>query len=366
MRLLKKHLFSILKNIVKKEDENDNLDKDALDDDGGEEDDESEKEVTTDKKKSAGRPKKPTIFGEGINALIKAGLSDGIDFQVFEGDEDKVDYTEEEFVKLYNANILDRSEYLAQATIDSVIDSLSPTAQKLLKGELKGVKIADIVKDLEYYVDIESISENPSEAEKEKVVKAYYNKLAKERKKDSSWVTKQVEKIIDRDELDSEFEDAREVIQKELDDSIEEKAKLKEQEALQKKKFKEYNAYYTQEVLKEENIFGIKLSKNEKSQIANILATFQVRPSDKKEKLGITAMIDSLIHSDNPKEAYKRLALMALAGTTPDQFIERLKTTAETSVTKEIEKKLKVASKSPIQNTPVVEKKLKSQPGSIF
>lgn len=118
--------------------------------------------------------------------------------------------------------------------------------------------------------------------------------------------------------------------------------------------------------MKEENIFGIKLTKAEKAQIANILASFQIRPSDKKEKLGITAMIDSLIHSDKPKEAYKRLALMALAGTTPDQFIERLKTSAETAVTKEIERKLKVASKSPIQNALVAEKKSNKQPGSIF
>lgn len=342
--------------------EDDDDDQDTPEGDDDDDDEEEEEKKVEGKKKPAGRPKKPTVFGEGIKALIDADT----DFMIYEEDEGRVDFTKDEFVELFTENIRVKSEMIAQATLDSVLESLSPTAQKLVSGELKGIKIADVVKDLEYYIDIENISENPTETEKEKVVKAYYSKLAKERKKDSSWITKQVEKIIDRGELDSEFEDAKEVIQKELDDSIEAKAKLKEQEALQKKKFKEYNAYYTQEVLKEENIFGIKLTKAEKAQIANILASFQIRPSDKKEKLGITAMIDSLIHSDKPKEAYKRLALMALAGTTPDQFIERLKTSAETAVTKEIEKKLKVASKSSIQNAPVAEKKSNKQPGSIF
>lgn len=327
------------------------------------EDDEDDKaEDKAPAKKTPGRPKKATVYGEGIKALIDADT----DFMIYQGDDDKVDYTKEEYIELFNENIRAKSEAMTEATITNILKTLSPTAQKLVTGELKGVKIADVIKDLEYYVDVESIPEDPTDAQKEKIVKAYYSKLAKERKKDSEWVTKQVEKVIDKGDLDSEFEDAKEMILEELDKSLKLKEKEKEELAKQKKAFREYNAYYTNEALKEDNIFGIKLSKEEKSKVANILATFQVRPSDNKEKLGITAMIDSLIHSENPKEAYKRLALMALAGTTPDQLIERLRSSAEKKEALKTEKILKVAPKNITQNAPPERRETPRKSGSIF
>jgi hypothetical protein len=98
--------------------------------------------------------------------------------------------------------------------------------------------------------------------------------------------------------------------------------------------------------------------------VASVLSTFAVRPSDQKEKLGITAMIDNFIHSENPKESYKILALMALAGSAPDKLIEKLRATAEKKVSNETIKKLKVADKVTSIDTNAKQKPKKL--GSIF
>ena len=118
------------------------------------------------------------------------------------------------------------------------------------------------------------------------------------------------------------------------------------------------------EALKEDNIFGINLSKSKKEQVANVLSTFAVRPTDKKEKLGLTALIDSYIHSENPKETYKILALMSLAAVAPNELVDQLKISAEKKVANDTIKKLKVADKV----TPLEESKKQSfkKLGNIF
>jgi hypothetical protein len=311
-------------------------------------------------KKKSGRPKKPTAYGEAILAMRKVDP----EFLVYEGEEDKVDYTEEEYSEIISQNLQTRSQAIAEATIDAVLNNLSSTARKLVLGELKGVKISEIVKDLEYYTEIENIPENPTPTDKEKIVKVYYQKQAKERNKDASWVSKQLEKIIDRGDLDSEFEDAKEVIAKELDEKLELKNKEKEEEKKQKEAFKQYHRYYVNEALNEENLFGISLDKNKKKEIASVLANFAVRDRDGKEKMGLAIMVDNLIHSQTPKEAYKRLVLMTLAGVAPDELIKILKDTTETQVSKQVFKKLKIA-EQPTAVTPKKETKTK-QIGNIF
>lgn len=302
-----------------------------------------------------------TPYGEVIQTLISN--TDG--FLVYEGDEEgKKNYSKDEFIELFNYNVGTRSQQIVEQTFEQIMSNLSPTAQKLLTGELRGVKIQDIIADVAEYQEIEEIPTNPSDSEKEKIVKLYYKRMASERGKDNEWVTKQIEKIIDRGDLDSEFEDARDVIQKDLDEKIAKKAQEVENKKKEKEEFKKYHAYFVGQALSEDNLFGLKLTPTEKNQVATVLSTFAVRPSDKKEKLGITAMIDNFIHSENPKESYKILALMALAGSAPDKLIEKLRSAAETKVTKETVKKLKVAA-SPTSIGNEVKKQTKKA-GSIF
>jgi hypothetical protein len=116
--------------------------------------------------------------------------------------------------------------------------------------------------------------------------------------------------------------------------------------------------------LNEENLFGISLDKNKKKEIASVLANFAVRDRDGKEKMGLAIMVDNLIHSQTPKEAYKRLVLMTLAGVAPDELIKILKDTTETQVSKQVFKKLKIA-EQPTAVTPKKETKTK-QIGNIF
>jgi hypothetical protein len=303
-----------------------------------------------------------TPYGEAISTLI----ANTDNFLVYEGDEaDKKDYSRDEFVELFNHNINAKSQQIVEQTFEQIMTSLSPTAQRLITGELNGVKIKDIIADVAEYQEIEEIPENPSDSEKEKIVKTYYKRLAKDRGKDIEWVSKQLEKVIDRGDLDSEFEDARDVIQKDLDEKIAKKEQEIQVKRQEKEEFKKYHTYFVREALNEDNLFGLRLTPTEKNQVAGVLSTFAVRPSDKKEKLGITAMIDNFIYSENPKESYKILALMALAGSAPDKLIEKLRATAEKKVSNETIKKLKVADKVTPLNTQNVEKKPKKL-GSIF
>jgi len=300
-------------------------------------------------------------FGEAIQLLIKSND----EFLVYEGDEEgKTDYTPEQFVDLYQQNLKVQSEKMAETILEQAISQLSPTMQKVLAGEFKGVNISDLVKELSDYQEIEKLPENPTPEEKEKIVRLYYNRLAKEKNKDAEWASKQVEKIIDRDELESEFEDAKAEISQDLENKQKEKEQAIALKQKEKEDFKKYHTYFVNEALKEDNLFGINLSKSKKEQVANVLSTFAVRPTDKKEKLGLTALIDSYIHSENPKETYKILALMSLAAVAPNELVEQLKVSAEKKVTNETIKKLKVADKV----TPLEEKKKSTfkKPGNIF
>ena len=300
-------------------------------------------------------------FGEAIQLWIKSND----EFLVYEGDEEgKTDYTPEQFVDLYQQNLKVQSEKIAETILEQAISQLSPTMQKVLVGEFKGVNISDLVKELSDYQEIEKLPENPTPEEKEKIVRLYYNRLAKEKNKDAEWASKQVEKIIDRDELESEFEDAKAEISQDLENKQKEKEQAIALRQKEKEDFKKYHTYFVNEALKEDNLFGINLSKSKKEQVANVLSTFAVRPTDKKEKLGLTALIDSYIHSENPKETYKILALMSLAAVAPDELVEQLKVSAEKKVTNETIKKLKVADKV----TPLEEKKKSTfkKPGNIF
>ena len=271
-------------------------------------------------------------FGEAIQLLIKSND----EFLVYEGDEEgKTDYTPEQFVDLYQQNLKVQSEKIAETILEQAISQLSPTMQKVLVGEFKGVNISDLVKELSDYQEIEKLPENPTPEEKEKIVRLYYNRLAKEKNKDAEWASKQVEKIIDRDELESEFEDAKAEISQDLENKQKEKEQAIALKQKEKEDFKKYHTYFVNEALKEDNLFSINLSKSKKEQVANVLSTFAVRPTDKKEKLGLTALIDSYIHSENPKETYKILALMSLAAVAPDELVEQLKVSAEKKVTNE-------------------------------
>ena len=319
------------------------------------------KEEDKDEKEKDFSSENTTPYGEAIQLLIKSND----EFLVYEGDDDnKLDYTSDQFVDLYQQNLKSQSEKIAETILEQAISELSPTMQKVLTGEFKGVKISDLVKDLSDFQEIEKLPENPTEEEKEKIVRLYYNRLTKEKNKDTAWAAKQVEKIIDREELDSEFDDAK----SEISQDLEKKQKEKEDAVILKQKekedFKKYHNYFVTEALKEDNLFGINLSKSKKEQVANVLSTFAVRPTDKKEKLGLTALIDSYIHSENPKETYKILALMSLAAVAPNELVEQLKVSADKKSANETIKKLKVADKV----TPLEESKKQSfkKPGNIF
>lgn len=324
------------------------------DDDSGNSDDTAEEDLEQDdddgeKVKKGRKPKgTPTPFGKAYKTLIK---NSDQEFLVYEGEEDREDYSEKEFIELVNQSTAHNVEKYVDATLNNIIDSFSPSVQKIIKSELRGVKVKDIIEDLKEYEEIESLPENPSNEEKEFLVKKFYKELAKEKGKNEAWVTKQVERIIDGDDLEEEFEDAKKHFDAVIEDRIAKKAEAKQKEEQEKLAFKQYHAHLVNEVLKEDDLFGIKLTKKHKDIIASTLASFRVRNTDKKEKMGLTAQIDALIHAQDKKTAYKTLALMSLAAVNPEGMIEVLNTNSETKVTKEAVKQLKIADKDIVRTS---------------
>lgn len=335
-------------------------DDDGSDSDEDSEDDDEEKEKV--KSKRGRKPKDvPTPYGEAIKTLVE-NLDE---FLVYEGEEERVDYNKNEFVELLAANIDNKVEKYVNGTLENIINSFSPGVQKVIKAELKGVKVKDIIEDIREYEEIENLPENPTNEDKEFFVKKFYKELAKEKGKNEAWVTKQVERIIDGDDLDDEFEDAKKHFEKTIEERIEAKAKEKQKKEQEKIAFKQAHAHFVGEVLKEDEIYGIKLDKKKKDFIASTLASFQLRKTDNKEKMGLTAYIDQLIHAQDKKSSYQQLALMSLVAVDPKGVIEALKNSAQTEVTKDTVKQLKVADKS---NFRLAEKKktVSSVTRSIF
>lgn len=315
------------------------------------EDPEEEEEDDPKKPKPAKKPKtKPeekdkstTSYGEAIQALIK----DTEDFLIYEGEEERTNYSKEEFVELLNANIDTKVNKYVESTLTNIVDSFSPSIQKIIKAELKGVKVKDIIDDIREYEEVSNIPENPSESEKELLVKKYYKELAKEKNKSDDWVNKTVERIIDTDDLDSEYDDVAKYYETKIQEKIEQKAKEKEQERENTIKFKQYHSHVVNEILKENELFGIKLKKQDKDLIGDVLAGFVTRTSDQKEKMKLTAIIDQLINDKKDQNtSYKKLALMALAAANPEGMIASLSNKAETIVTQAAVKQLKVADKN--------------------
>ncbi len=311
-----------------------------------EEDDDDPKKPKPAKKtktKPEEKDKSTTSYGEAIQALIK----DTEDFLIYEGEEERTNYSKEEFVELLNANIDTKVNKYVESTLTNIVDSFSPSIQKIIKAELKGVKVKDIIDDIREYEEVSNIPENPSDNEKELLVKKYYKELAKEKNKSDDWVNKTVERIIDTDDLDSEYEDAAEHYEAKIQEKIEKKAKEKEQERENTIKFKQYHSHVVNEILKENELFGIKLKKQDKDLIGDVLAGFVTRTSDQKEKMKLTAIIDQLINDKkDQKTSYKKLALMALAAANPEGMIASLSNKAETIVTQAAVKQLKVADKN--------------------
>jgi hypothetical protein len=288
-------------------------------------------------------PETSSGFGKGIKALIK----NTEDFLVFEGEEERDDYSEEEFVELYNANIDEKVNTYVESTLNNIINSFDPSIQKIIKGQLKGVKVKDIIDDIKEYEEVSSLPKNPTDSQKELIVKKYYKELAKEKKKSEEWVSKTVERIIDTDDLDSEYDDAVVHYEEKIQNKIEEEAKKKEIERQNTIKFKQYHSHVVNEVLKEDELFGIKLKKADKDVIGDVLAGFVIRNSDNKEKMKLTAIIDELIHDKkDPSGSYKKLALMTLAAVNPSGMIASLSDKAETKISTEGVKRLKVADKN--------------------
>lgn len=320
--------------------------------------DDSEKEVIEDEEEKE-------LLAQSYKGVLDTLIEKFEEFDVLEDHEERKSYTADEFIYVITENINNKSQTLAQNILDNAVAKLSPAVQKVVIGELNDVSLKELMQEASLLEELDSLPKNPTDIQKETLVRKYYLELAKEKNKDNQWVSNKIMKILKNDELDEEYDEAVSYLEEVINKKIEDKAKEKELKQLEKREFIKTHKQITNEILNEENIFGLKLSKEEKDNIANVLTSFVTRPKDSKEKLGITALIDTYIHSNQPKESYKKLVLMTLAAIKPDALIKKLKNASTTEVTKETHINLKTANrKTPISLTKTNKKK--KQLNSVF
>lgn len=316
-----------------------------IEDDTEEEEEVEEVDKPTEKR---GRKSKPTPYTEVVQKLIEKSEN----FAVYPGDEEKTDYNEEEVADLVLANISETSQELAGQIVEKVFSQLSPAMRKAVDAEFKGVKISDIASEL---MEQETLSEIPKDASddvKENIVTKYYKELAKETSKSQDWIDKKVKIVLEGGYLDDEFEDAREYLNKKIEEKIAIKEKeaetLKEQDRRRKTFFKEnlQKAYESDDLL-------INLNPAEKKAVYDSITNEYTR-NDGKKKLGIKAQLDMLMYdTENTEESYKKLALIStIQNMSYDEFIKRISDKVGTSVNVKMIKQLKTANRSTAGATP--------------
>lgn len=342
------------------EDDDEDLNIFNVEEDDDDDDDESDDDdVRTTPKKSSGKAGQNKQLLESIVSLDP-------DFMVYDDHENRTDYSIEEVTDIFVQNSSVRAENMAKTALISVIEGLSPAVQKVVTAELQGIKLKDVLKEADILADIENIPSNPTEEDKERIVRRYYTKIAEAKNKDVRWVSSKIKLALEKDIIDDEFEEAKEYFEEEFDKITAAKAKELEEKEERSRKFKETHTKFVKETLSQEDLFGIKLTPSEKKVVGDVLAGFVVRDRDKKEKLALTALIDDMINHQNPKESYQRLALMALMAVKPKELITKLKGVGVTETTQKNFIKMKTPGSAEFKKPKLEKPKNKESRRSVF
>jgi len=283
---------------------------------------EEEEEVETDEK----------VYVTAINELVDLGYS-----EVWEDFDENAPVTKETLTKFLEVNINKKVE----ESFDSFFTSLSDYSQRLIKYDVnaKGENVDQFLRTLVEENQIKSLNAE-NEYDQEKILRQWYKN---EDKFTSEEIDEKISELKDAGLMEKEAKR----IKPKLDLEAENIARQKEEEQKNLRELeKKVSEDYTQRVinvLKEGQIKGVKLNKEDLSQVYSFLTNDEMEVTIHGGKKVTMTPLEAIIFFNkyDKKGSLENLALATLLLTNPEKFEDVYTKRAVTQVTNEVVKDIK-------------------------
>lgn len=323
-----------------------------------EEEPEEDTEVSTDKVSLT--PKEEEVEEEGddkfvsiVNTLADLGYK-----EVWEGFDPEQPLTAEVVNEFIEFNISKK----VQDSFDDFFGTLSDYSKRILTFDVnsKGKDVDQYLRTLIEENNIKSLSLE-SDYDQEKIVRQWY-------KNEDQFTQEEIEEKIQELRDSSLLEKEAKRLKPKLDAAAESIAKQKEEEQrtlreLEKQVSEDYSNRVI-ETLKKGDIGGIKLSKEDASQVYSFLTNDEMEVTTHGGKKVTMTPLEAIIFYNkyDKKGSLERLALATLLLTNPEKFEESFKKKAMTKVTTEVVDSIKQSNRLKIGGGAGVSEKTKSAP----
>lgn len=283
---------------------------------------EEEEEIETDEK----------VYVTAINELVDLGYS-----EVWEDFDENAPVTKETLTKFLEVNINKKVE----ESFDSFFTSLSDYSQRLIKYDVnaKGENVDQFLRTLVEENQIKSLNVE-NEYDQEKILRQWYKN---EDKFTSEEIDEKISELKDAGLMEKEAKR----IKPKLDLEAESIARQKEEEQKNLRDLeKKVSEDYTQRVinvLKEGQIKGVKLNKEDLSQVYSFLTNDEMEVTIHGGKKVTMTPLEAIIFFNkyDKKGSLENLALATLLLTNPEKFEDVYTKRAVTQVTNEVVKDIK-------------------------
>ncbi len=283
---------------------------------------EEEEEIETDEK----------VYVTAINELVDLGYS-----EVWEDFDENAPVTKETLTKFLEVNINKKVE----ESFDSFFTSLSDYSQRLIKYDVnaKGENVDQFLRTLVEENQIKSLNVE-NEYDQEKILRQWYKN---EDKFTSEEIDEKISELKDAGLMEKEAKR----IKPKLDLEAESIARQKEEEQKNLRELeKKVSEDYTQRVinvLKEGQIKGVKLNKEDLSQVYSFLTNDEMEVTIHGGKKVTMTPLEAIIFFNkyDKKGSLENLALATLLLTNPEKFEDVYTKRAVTQVTNEVVKDIK-------------------------
>jgi len=284
--------------------------------------DPKEEEVETDEK----------VYVTAINELVDLGYE-----EVWEDFDENAPVTKETLTKFLEVNINKKVE----ESFDSFFTSLSDYSQRLIKYDVnaKGENVDQFLRTLVEENQIKSLNVE-NEYDQEKILRQWYKN---EDKFTSEEIDEKISELKDAGLMEKEAKR----IKPKLDLEAESIARQKEEEQKNLRELeKKVSEDYTQRVinvLKEGQIKGVKLNKEDLSQVYSFLTNDEMEVTIHGGKKVTMTPLEAIIFFNkyDKKGSLENLALATLLLTNPEKFEDAYTKRAVTKVTNEVVKDIK-------------------------
>lgn len=283
---------------------------------------ETKEEVETDEK----------VYVTAINELVDLGYE-----EVWEDFDENAPVTKETLTKFLEVNINKKVE----ESFDSFFTSLSDYSQRLIKYDVnsKGENVDQFLRTLVEENQIKSLDAE-NEYDQEKILRQWY-------KNEDKFTSEEIDEKIGELKDAGLMEKEAKRIKPKLDLEAESIARQKEEEQKNLRELeKKVSEDYTQRVisvLKEGQIKGVKLNKEDLSQVYSFLTNDEMEVTIHGGKKATMTPLEAIIFFNkyDKKGSLENLALATLLLTNPEKFEDAYTKRAVTKVTNEVVKDIK-------------------------